>query len=454
MARRIICEGSELAVECAHLAQEFGVSVDPQIAEDWFREAVDRLSAKESVALALLKSPSLDQIVEISHLARSKRSQVVLATVEGGDHTTRVNRAAGDMGVTAMSEMRALIAAVALLDAEVKSPWTASVRTLPTPDRSRVRKAMTTGGRSQGQLTREKGGVIAWSADSKSPKIALGEARDVATAITALRDTDRTTPNVEFSVEDVDEQAVLDVIFGPPRALSDPASKAALAHYGLAMPVEELCASASRTAAEANRIGYPVRVALASPDLRVWDHPDLAVDAIDNAARVREVFGLLTGLAKKRTPDARLLGVTVAAANEAVALLGVRATPLPLGRVAVKVSFADPHGKSADDAVLLVLPAPMTSIERALTRLRGRELILPGNRARTRSNLDAIGDTLMRVAVFVNELRDEIDAVELLPLALLTGGGVEVREACITVNDAFERIIAGVGDREPLALGH
>jgi hypothetical protein len=45
----------------------------------------------------------------------------------------------------------------------------------------------------------------------------------------------------------------------------------------------------------------------------------------------------------------------------------------------------------------------------------------------------------MRVAALVNDRRQEIDRVELLPLALLLGGGVEVREACVTVNDAFER---------------
>ena len=107
---------------------------------------------------------------------------------------------------------------------------------------------------------------------------------------------------------------MLDVLFGPRRALSDPASKAALEPYDVPMPIEELCASASRAAAEANRIGFPVRISLASPDLRVWDHPDLRVDMVDNAARVRDTFRQLMG-AGGQPPAASLAGRSRARAN-------------------------------------------------------------------------------------------------------------------------------------------
>lgn len=439
MARRIICEGSELAVECAHAAQPLGLAVEPVISRDWFGDAVRALKSRKPTAVAMVGAPSLEQLIELSRLARPQKLELCLAVLDAAPETRRLLQAAGDLGITGLREIRPLIAALGLSQAEAGAPWSCSIRSLPASDRARLRPVVVSGTRGAGRLTREQEGLLAWSADGKKGHVLLGESRDVAEAIAALRATDRTTAEVTTTVEGVDQQAVTDIIFGPARALSDPASKAMLMAYGMAMPDEELCNSASRAAAEANRMDYPVRIALASPDLRVWDHRDLAVDLVDNAARVREIYGLLMGLAASRAPAARILGVTVAASNQAAALFSVRARPLPQGRVAVEIEFADPHGKATADAALAVMPAPMTVLERVLGRLRGSGIVFSGTKSQRQANLESIGDTLMRVAALVNDRRDAIDRVELLPLALLVGGGVEVREACVSVNDAFER---------------
>jgi acetyltransferase len=249
-------------------------------------------------------------------------------------------------------------------------------------------------------------------------------------------------------VEGVDRRAVQDVIFGPPRALSDPASKSALAPYGLPLPLEELCSSPSRAAAEAARIGFPVRISLASPDLRIWDHPDLAVDGVDNAARVRDVYRQIMTLASERQPEARLLGVHVTATTAARALLRVVAEPLPDGYVLADLGFADPHGEAAADRTSTVLPAGPEAIERVLGRLAAAELLLAGGPAQRRMAVAGVSDVLLRLAAFVNDHREEVERVELHPLAVLVGGGVEAREACVTVGDAFLRTL-----RSPRAAG-
>ena len=84
----------------------------------------------------------------------------------------------------------------------------------------------------------------------------------------------------------------------------------------------------NRAASEAARIGFPVRIALASPDLRVWDHPDLAVDGVDNAARVRDVYRQIMGMANERQPEAHLLGVHVTATTSFVSFTN-KAPPRP-----------------------------------------------------------------------------------------------------------------------------
>jgi hypothetical protein len=48
---------------------------------------------------------------------------------------------------------------------------------------------------------------------------------------------------------------------------------------------------------------------------------------------------------------------------------------------------------------------------------------------------------LQRLCAFVHDRRREVTQVELRPIALLLDGSVEVREACVTVSDAFERML-------------
>ena len=126
--------------------------------------------------------------------------------------------------------------------------------------RRRLGELPSPAGRSAASLVREDGGLIGLRPASGGDVVKIGEARDAALALAALRAAEPPNARPSSIVDGVDERAVMDVIFGPPRALSDPASKAALAPYGVPFPLEELCTSPSRAAAEAQRIGFPVRV--------------------------------------------------------------------------------------------------------------------------------------------------------------------------------------------------
>jgi hypothetical protein len=300
-------------------------------------------------------------------------------------------------------------------------------------------------GRGGGRLVRVDDGRLGWSADT-AIVTTVGEPRDVALAISAMHAAHGPPAGGGPSLElGIDPRQVLDVIFGPPRALSDPASKAALAPYGIPVPLEELCTSPSRAASEAARLGFPVRIALASPDLRVWDHPDLAIDGVDNAARVRDVFRQIMTLAKARAQGARLLGVTVTATTAARALLRVALRPLPDAMVIAEIGFADPHGRTAGDHTHTVLPAPPPRVERVLGRLAGSELVLQGAAPQRRQIVDGLTDLLARLAAFAIDRRNEVESVEIDPIALLLSGAVEAREACITVGDAFARSLDAAG---------
>ncbi len=273
-----------------------------------------------------------------------------------------------------------------------------------------------------------------------TPATPLGDVRSLRVALEALdARTDRLSRPTMPHVAGVDAQSVLDVILGPPRTLSDPSSKAALAAYDVPLPIEELCASASRAAAEASRIGFPVRVALASPDLRTSEHPDLIAERIENASRVRDVYRQLMSLAKIRAPKARTLGVTVSATAAATSLLQLRLVSLQVGHVFCELGFADAHGRASGDTTYVLLPAREPHIEDALSRLAAASLILPSARAERKHVLARLTDTLLRLGTLLNDFRAEIEELTIPQMAIRVDGEVEVREAALSISDAFER---------------
>ena len=193
-------------------------------------------------------------------------------------------------------------------------------------------------------------------------------------------------------------------------------------------------------------MGFPVRISLASPDLRIWDHPELAVDMVTTAAAVRDTFRQLMSAAQAQrqegqTTAPRLLGVMVTATSEPTALLGVRVQALTGKRVALELGFSDPHGAAAGDRTQAVLPAPQAAIERIVCRLRGHALLLDGPPSLRARRLETLTDVLLRLSAFVVDREAEVESVELRPIAVLADGSTEIREACVRVSDAFERTL-------------
>jgi hypothetical protein len=445
MSWAIVCESSDLAAQCLASAQLIGLAAETIVDDKPCAAALQLIAAGRATAIVYLTPPGLADLVELSHAARGRTPRVALALPAPSDEQRILLEVAGELGLCAVTELEPLCALCALLDLNALDARAASARALNPADRARLQPALEPARDARAQLLNMDALHLGYRSASDAEPVRLGGAAHVREALLALRRLDVQQREVESSVE-VDARAVLEVIFGPRRALSDPTSKSALAPYGIPLPVEELCMSASRAAAEATRIGYPVRISLASPDLRIWDHPDLSVDMVDNAARVRDTFRQLHAAAEARFATlspagrtGRILGVLVSATSEPLAELGITVSALPHRRVAIRLGFADPHGRAARDETATVLPAEQPVIERALRRLAGAALLLDTTPAQRKARTDNIADLLQRVAAFVNDRREQISRVELRPLAVLLDGTVEVREACVSVTDWFER---------------
>ncbi len=426
----MVCDCPELAVDVARDAGRIGLSVEAIVADKPAEAAIEAVLAGQPTGLVLEAEIGADRGVELAEAMRARETTVPIAIL-----APQPLGLLHDLGLPAVHETGPLVAIAALLELPTQHPWAATTKELPPVDRVRLGDSVSH--RAEGRFVRIDGGLIAHVIDAGSSR-PIGTPRDVATALRAMRASHGASRPKVPAVEGVEPDVVLDTILGPRRALSDPASKAALGPYDVPLPVEELCATPSRAASEASRIGFPVRVSLASPDLRLWDHPDLAAEVF-SAAQARDAYREIMALARSRSESARLLGVTVSASTMARTLLRVRMEPLPSGPVLAEIGFADPHGRASGDSTQTVLPATARALERVLLRLRGSSLLLEGSAQERKQAVSAIGDVLMRLAAFVHQWRDSIEAVEVNPLAILVGGELEVRQACVTVGDAFSR---------------
>ena len=435
----MLCDGPELAIDAAAHAERTDLHLQYQVDDDLPKRAFSLLEQGNPVAIAWGEAtPTPETLLQLADAAVASSCRVPIALLAADAGRRGLAR---DLGLPAVADIGPLITACKILDLPAERPWFASTHPLTPADRARM--GQTLGRKSSGVWMRVDGGLLG-HAQHDDQAIPIGTPHDTALACAALRYSEATTRARVLKVSDVDPEAIREVILGPPRALSDPASKAALRPYDVPLPLEEFCVTPSRAASEASRIGFPVRIALASPDLRVWDHPELVVHNIENAAGSREAFRQILALAASQSENARLLGVTVSAQNVATALLNVRMTPCGHG-VHTTIAFADSHGRAADDRTETILPTTVQGLENAVNRLTGASLLLNGNAKERRRALSQLGDVLLRLAAFVHEWRHEITSVEVNPLARLVDGEFEIREACVVVGDAFSKSLQASG---------
>jgi hypothetical protein len=433
----VFCETVELAVEASALASAIGLPLTTELSADPLDAAAHRQrELQSSVGALLLMLPTPERVVSALHVCSDPR-QLVVSGIGDPDGMTR--GLLSDLGFVCVRDVPPLLAALSLLSVEGGTrAFRASPRKLGALDKLRLSSALNASEKSAGKLSSLGAEGVGFLNGPSAELVRLGSAEAARAALEALRAAEPSSDPAVAYLAPSSLDVSRDILFGPPRLLSDPASKSALSPFDLPLPQEELCTSPSRAAIEASRIGFPVRISLASPDMRVWDFPDLSVDGVDNAARVRDVYRQLTLSAEVRAPSARVLGVTVTATTLASALLRISARPLPEGHVLLRVGFCDPHGAVSKDAISTALPLSESSLLRALNRLAGRELLFADHGPRGEA-APALSAVCLRLSSFVNAFRREVSRVELHPVALLVGGGAEVREAAVQVTDVFVR---------------
>lgn len=227
----------------------------------------------------------------------------------------------------------------------------------------------------------------------------------------------RTIP--EFVRYDVDQEAVrqlLDIVRAEGRvSVGDFEARTILQAYGLMIPQSEIAETPEQAIELAARIGYPVVLKIASPDiLHKTDVGGVKV-GLENAEEVRDAFELMVYRAQRYIPEARIWGCLVqqmVPAGGVEVLVGMNKDPQfgPL----VTFGLGGIYVETLKDVTFRVAPFSPTEAKEMLSEIRAHA-ILDGVRGKPAMDKDAIVDTLLRIGQLVQDF-PEIAELDINPL--------------------------------------
>jgi acetyltransferase len=244
-----------------------------------------------------------------------------------------------------------------------------------------------------------------------------------------LREGARATPAARPADADPDAARRLLRAAGP--RLSEAASRAVLACYGLHGPREALVATPDDAAAAAARLGGAVALKIVSPDIPHKTEAGVVRLGLCGDAAVREAALAILAAAKAYAPQAAIEGILV---QEMVTggqemLLGL-SRDVTFGPV-LTLGFGGIHVEVLRDVTFRLPPLTVEEAHAALAELRLAPL-LRGLRGAPAADLPALAEAIARFSWLAADLGDSLAEIDVNPLAVLPAGqGVRVLDALI-----------------------
>ena len=242
-----------------------------------------------------------------------------------------------------------------------------------------------------------------------------------ATAFRAMSDYRqvRERPSPEFRRFDVDHAAVRKIINQVKSegrlSIGDAEGRLIMTAYGLQIPQSDVAATPDEAIALAAKIGYPVVLKIASPDiLHKTDIGGVKV-GLQNASEVRDAFELMVYRAQRYLPEARIWGCQVqemAPGGGIEVLVGMNRDPQfgPL----VTFGLGGIYVETLKDVTFRIAPFSQREAEEMLSEIRAHAL-LDGVRGQPPADKKAIVETLLRVGQLVEDF-PEIAELDINPL--------------------------------------
>jgi acetyl coenzyme A synthetase (ADP forming)-like protein len=228
-------------------------------------------------------------------------------------------------------------------------------------------------------------------------------------------------PSPEYEHFEVDQQAVrnlLERVRDEGRvSIGDAEAREIMTAYGLRIPKSEIAEDPDQAVEIAARIGYPVVLKIASPDiLHKTDVGGVKV-GLGNAEDVRDAYELMVYRAQRYVPEARIWGCLVqemVQADGLEVLVGMNRDPQfgPL----VTFGLGGIYVETLKDVTFRLAPFSRQEAEEMLSEIRARAL-LDGVRGKPPVDKSAIVETLLRIGQLVQDF-PEIAELDINPLVV------------------------------------
>jgi acetyltransferase len=203
--------------------------------------------------------------------------------------------------------------------------------------------------------------------------------------------------------------------------IGDAESRTILQAYGMRIPQSEVAKTPDEAVKIASKIGYPVVLKIASPDiLHKTDVGGVKV-GIQNPGDLRDAYELMVYRAQRYLPEARIWGCLVqemAPSGGLEVLVGMNRDPQfgPL----VTFGLGGIYVETLRDVTFKIAPFSKLEAEDMLSQIRAHAL-LDGVRGQAPADKEAIVDTLLRVAQLVQDF-PEITELDINPLMVYHQG--------------------------------
>ncbi len=198
-----------------------------------------------------------------------------------------------------------------------------------------------------------------------------------------------------------DDEKVRNVLRGPARRLSEPSSRLVLAAYGIPFADWILARSPTRAASFVKKIGRPVTLTLATPDIPEQREEDFRIENIRTETAVRKAYIDLLVAAGKIDTEIRIVGMLV--------------EPFHGTNDSLRVASFSPRGDSPP--LLLAAGAGSDQIAVGICPLGSKESLLfaqnslRGSPAESKFEPVATAELLRRLAFLAWDFREEISCM-------------------------------------------
>ena len=228
--------------------------------------------------------------------------------------------------------------------------------------------------------------------------------------------------NLTFEVDKKAVRATLDRVLGEGRlSIGDAEAREVLTAYGMRIPKSELAKNPDEAVEIARKIGYPVVLKIASPEiLHKTDVGGVKVN-LRTATEVKDAYELMVYRAQRYIPEARIWGCLVqemAPAGGLEVLVGMNRDPQfgPL----VTFGLGGIYVETLKDVTFRIAPFSPQEAQEMMSEIRAHAL-LDGVRGQPPADKDAILDILLKINQLVQDF-PEIAELDINPVIVYPKG--------------------------------